>query len=256
MKKIIICFLVIFTVLSSRAQTSIAVTAGIQRTSVTPDFLVYPDTLKKSSSLKAGIILGFIANVPITKHLFFHTGILYAAKGSNQTQFYDTANLYANTINLPASQKQKKLSINTRLNISYIDVPLNIIYKSSGKGKSSFFIGAGPQLSLFYSGTNHTQTINVSQDSLGANRVRLYFKESENNDLPVGKVSGKYRVVHFGVNAFAGVEFSKVFFRINYTRDLNEFYEEEGRKYMNKTVGIGMGIYLGKRTTERANKKL
>jgi hypothetical protein len=220
---------------------------GAQKAWTTPDYLVYPDTLQKTSSKKTGIVLGVVASVPFSKHFSFRTGVLYSAKGSNQTQHYDTTDLYASTVNLPANQKSKPLSTTTKLNVNYIDIPLNLMYKLSIKGNSSFVVGVGPQLSIFYNGNTFTETVSVSQDSPEENSMKYSFKTSENNDLPIGKVPGKYRVVHFGLNAFIGIEFNRIFLNAAYTTDLNEFYAEEGRKYKNKTAGISLGIFLGQR---------
>jgi len=255
MKKLLLFLFAALAFSYSKAQSSIAITGGLQNASVSPDFILYPDTLKKLSTQKTGVLLGFIANIPLKGNLFLHTGIVYSAKGSNWTQFYDTANLYINTKDLPIGKKSKPFSTNTKLNVNYIDVPLNLMYKLPIKKSSSLTIGVGPQASIFYNGNSTSFTINVSQDSVASSSVRTSIKTVENNDLPVGKITKKYRVIHFGMNAFIGVEFSRVFFHMNYAKDLNEFYDEDGRKYKNKTLGLSFGIFLGKRNVNESDIK-
>jgi hypothetical protein len=85
----------------------------------------------------------------------------------------------------------------------------------------------------------------VSQDS--AVKAKTYFVNEKNTDLPVGKLPGQYRTLHFGANALTGVELGRVYFTINYSKDLTMFYEEDGRKYMASTIGACMGVYLGQR---------
>jgi hypothetical protein len=254
MKKLILFLLGTFALSLTKAQSSIAITGGIQNAWVSPDFILYPDTLKKFSTQKTGIVFGFTATVPIKKNLFFQTGVVYSAKGSNWTQYYDTTNLYATTANLPSNKKSKPFSTNTKLNVNYIDIPLNVKYRLPLKKSSSFTIGAGPQASIFYSGNLSSFTINVSQDSLTASSVRTSIKTEENSDLPVGQATANYRVLHFGMNAFIGMEFNRVYFHIHYAKDLNELYEEGGRKYKNKTIGLRIGVLLGQQKTNGSHK--
>lgn len=245
MKKATLLLSLLFAVLLSKAQTSIAITGGLHNSSITPAFLVYPDTLLKKSASKIGVSLGFTAKMPLHEKLFFQTGVIYATTGSDWTQFYDTTNLYYRTANLTGDKKIKKYSVNTKLSLQYINVPLNVMYQLPIKGNTSFVLGGGPQVSVFFNGKINTKTVSVSQDSLSASSVRIYTKEGENNDLLIGKSEARFRVVHFAVNAFAGFEFRKAYLRINYDRDLNEFYGEEGRQYKSATLGIRFGVYFG-----------
>lgn len=246
MKNLIAFLLVMLSASSTYAQPKIALTGGLQSASVSPDFIAYPDTLRKTSSQKTGIVLGVVANIPITKRLSFHTGILYSGKGSESTQFYDTANLYVKTKDLPANQKTKPYSLNRKLNLQYIDVPLNLVYKLPLGKNSHFTIGAGPQVSIFYNGSTSFTTLSVTQDSASASSVRTYIDVKENNDLAVGKIPKKYRVLHLGTSAFLGVDFSRIFLHINYTKGLGAFYEEEDRKYKHQTLGLSLGVFLGR----------
>jgi hypothetical protein len=123
-------------------------------------------------------------------------------------------------------------------------------------GKSHFFVGAGPTVSILYNGNLVTQTINVAQDTSTAKGVKSYFKENIDNDLPIGNMTRKYRVVHFAFNAIAGIEFTRIFLQARYSADLNEFYEEEGRSYKHKTLGFAIGVFLGQRYNSKEKKVL
>lgn len=254
MKKLILCLSIVFGFLTSRAQPSIAIVGGLQKASVTPHFIQYPDTLEKSETKKTGVVIGIVANLPLKKNFFIRTGVIYSAKGSNWTQFYDSSNLYNRTKDVPANKKKMPFLTNTKLNVNYIDIPLNLMYKLPFKNNSGLTLGIGPQASILYNGNTSSFTIHVSQDSLKESSVRTDVKETENNDLPIGKATKTYRVVHFGMNAFIGVEFNRVFFNLNYAKGLNEFYEEEGRKYKHQTLGLSMGIFLGQRPIAKSGK--
>ena len=254
MKKIILSFCAAVSFLAAHSQTSFAIVGGIQQANLSPDFLVYPDTLTKAKTQKTGISFGLVANLPLGKNFFFRTGVIYSAKGSNWTQYYDTTDLYARTKDLPANKKSLPFSINTKLNVNYIDIPMNMMYKLRFKKNSGLVVGVGPQASIFYNGSSTSFSINVSQDSIEESSVRTTVKETQTSDLPVGKSTATYRVVHFGANAFLGLEFNRVFFNVNYAQGLNEFYEQEGRKYKHQTIGFGIGIFLGKRPSPEENK--
>lgn len=246
MKKVALFSSLLLIGLISNAQSSVAITAGLHGASATPDFLTYPDTVQKSSLGKGRIMLGIVASVPIKYGLSFRTGVLYTARGSNWSQYYDTTDLYASTKSLPEDKRQKLLYSNTALNVNYIDVPLNIMYQLPVKGVTKLVIGAGPQFSMLYNGNKHYNTTYVSQahpDSV----VKYQYKQEVDEDMPIGHISGRFRIVHVGVNVFGGVEFNRVFFTVNYSRSLNAFYEEEGRYYKHRTLGASMGIFLGKR---------
>lgn len=244
MKKLILLSGSSLFCLLSFAQVRVALTGGVHGASVTPKFLVYPDTISKNTSVGvAGIELGLAADIPIRYGFYFRPGVLFSAKGSNWMQTYDTTNLVANTQNRPEGQKDELLLHNTKLHVTYIDVPLNLVYKLNIKGKTKFMIGGGPQLSFLYNGYKSVSTTSVSQRPGSA--VEYHFSEEKNTDLPIGKLSGHYRTVHLGVDALAGFEFGKVYITANYTRGLNAFFEEEGRKYKHQTIGAAIGIYLG-----------
>jgi OmpA-OmpF porin, OOP family len=246
MKKVALFSGLLLIGLITKAQTSVAITAGVNSASTTPHFLTYPDTVQKTALNKGRIMFGIVASVPIKYGLSFRTGVLYTARGSNWSQYYDTANLYASTKSLPEEKRQKLLYSNTILNVNYIDVPLNILYQLSVKGMTKLVIGGGPQLSLLYNGNKHYNTTSVSQahpDSV----VKYHYRQDVNEDLPIGHISGRFRIVHVGANVFGAIEFNRVFFTVNYSRSLNAFYEEEGRYYKHRTIGASIGIFLGNR---------
>lgn len=246
MKKTTLFAAFLLLTLVSGAQGSLAITGGLQGTSVTPNFLTYPDTVNKTSLNKARVTFGFVANVPITGGLFFRTGVLYSAKGSNWSQFYDTANVYR-------EKKAQLLTSKTELNVNYIDIPVNLLYKLPLKKKTRFIVGGGPQLSLLYTGDKTYSTTSVTQPKLDE-EAKLEYKQDVNKDLPIGHIPGRYRIVHVGANAFAGLEFNRVFLTANYSRGLGAFYEEEDRQYKHQTIGASIGIYLGKQQSAPAKK--
>src|SRR5688572_26825591 len=176
------------------AQTRISVTGGIHSTSVSP--FVNPDLkIISSAELKrSGLHFGFLADIPVrdSKKLSFQPGIIYFARGTTQELLLDTS-----TTNIFKATTEQK--------VNYIDLPLNFVFKLPLKGKTKLIMGAGPQASLFYSGSSSFTTV----DTLDK------FSFKENKDLPVGKGNEQYRVMHFGINALLGFEFKRAYLSAN-----------------------------------------
>lgn len=247
-KHLSFCFSFFVITIFSHAQLQVSITGGIHKTSITPNFLNYPDTsISKAEIGTSGIEIGISAEIPITGKFYFKPGVIYSVKGSQWNQIYDTTNLVGKTKGFPKDDERriKVQSFSINLHLAYIEMPLDIMFKTNIGAKTKFLIAAGPQLSFFYNGYTEQNKIRVSQDS--AQKVKTYFTFEKNNDLPIGKLSGKYRTLHFGANALAGVDFGRVYFTLNYTNDLTEFYEVDGRNYKASTFGGALGIYLGKR---------
>lgn len=209
---------------AAHAQFNGALVIGPQGATVSPAFTVLPDTAARTSTAKGGIRIGIITNIPLSNRFYLHTGIIYSAKGAKEQQVFDEATSGLRTAI-------------TQLNVNYIDAPVNLLYKQPLKGKTNILLGAGPQLSLFYTGSLIHSTI----DAEGK------FTEDKNEDLPVGKGDGQYRTLHLGANAFGGLEFGRVFITANYSSGLGAFYQKENKAFKQTTWGATLGLYLGKR---------
>lgn len=253
MKKFLLTACFGFSVLFSLAQSSVAIVGGLNGNTLKPDLMATSDTtVRQSATSTTRLTFGLMATVPITKILFFQAGVLYTAKGSNQTFVYDTTNLVAKTAGLPEEKRKLLLSSNGVLKLNYIDLPINLVLKVPIGGSTKFVLGGGPQLSLLYNGSTNNNSLYVSQKETDSS-VRYTYKETVNNDLPVGNATERYRVLHFGARGFAGLEFGRVAITANYTRDLTGFYEENKNDYKAETIGASISIYLGKR--ERGSGK-
>jgi hypothetical protein len=244
MKKTLFCLVLVASFSRLKAQMSLDIDAGLHVASVTPNFLNYPDTVKKTSATKIGIEVGFTINFPIKKNFSIRSGILYSSKGSGWTQVYDTTNLIANTINLPSDKKNKVYSSSTELSINYIDIPINFEYRLKIGGSTYFFVGGGPKFSLLFTGSKTVNTLSFSQEKGGD--LKSQYMSNVNNDLPIGKLPGRYRILHLSSNLLGGIDFGRVSLSAVYARDISSFYEEKGRNYKHTTVGLTLGTYIGK----------
>lgn len=219
--------LIITSVITSRSQLRVAITGGVHQADVKeennlPGF----ETFKKGYSPRTGAHFGFIADMRLSSssNFYFQPGVMLYNKGR---KFADSVE---NGIEM-VYQTSKQF-------VNYIDIPLNLVYKFNLGKKSKFLIGAGPYISFFYNGKE-------SKEVFAPGGV---FTNEENEDLPVGNNAGQYRVINFGANALAGIEFGRVFITANYGRGLNDFYQAKDYdgSFKHQTIGGTLGIFLGK----------
>ena len=225
MKKLSCCFVLLLLIATAQAQFSGALIIGPQASSVSPAFTYAPDTVARTSTKKAGIRLGIVTHIPLSNRLQLQTGVIYSAKGSKEQQVFDPA----------SSGLQTAI---TTLSINYIDAPVNLLLKLPLKGKTKFLLGAGPQLSLFYTGKYTHSLVDDAEK----------FSEVSNEDLPVGKGDGKFKTLYFSANALAGFEFGRVFINAHYVKGLNAFYQNGTDEFKFTTLGATLGIHLGKQS--------
>lgn len=239
MRKVILSLFILCFCTCSKAQFSVALVGGPQSSSVSPDFLLLPDTVKKSASRYTGINIGLIGDIPLNRKqsLVFRTGILYSAKGSQAVQNFDTSKVDLTT-------GKYLMQANTTLNVNYIDVPVNFILKLKLAGKTKFILGGGATASLFYNGSTTLNTISVSKQTPNSAPNESYLGNTY-TDLPVG-YGNKYRIIHFSANALAGFEFGRVFLTANYSSGLTDFYKKDDQRFRYTTFGAHLGIFLGR----------
>jgi OOP family OmpA-OmpF porin len=249
MRKFSLYLVALFLCMAAKAQFTVAVVGGPQFTSVTPAFILHPDTPSKNLMKRSGVNLGFITQVPLDKKqsLFFRTGVIYSEKGSKVVQSFDTSNIDL-TLN------KSLLSATTQLSVNYIDAPFNLVYKLPIKGKTKFIIGAGLQASLFYNGKTNFSTVKIEKVHRDS-AVQYKYKETIDEDLLVGKGEARYKTVHFSANALAGFEFGRVFLTANYSNALTSFYTANGQAFKFTTIGANLGIFLGNRHGKKQTVK-
>jgi outer membrane protein OmpA-like peptidoglycan-associated protein len=248
MRKLILSLPVLFLCFTSRSQFSVAIVAGPQSNSVTPAFSLNPDTTSLSTSTKhTGLNFGFIANSALNKKqtLFFRTGVIYSARGSQTFQQYDTGKV-------DLTDGKHFFETTTTLKINYIDIPVNLLYKFPLKGKTKFLLGGGIQASLFYNGSTDFSSIKAYKDDPDSS-AKLEYRQTMNKDLPVGTAANKFRTLHFSANAITGFEFGRAFITVGYSNGLTDFFKSDDQSFKHKTLSFNFGIFLGSTKTNKIN---
>ena len=217
-----------FAVSITNAQLRVAIVGGPQSSSVkeTNDLPGW-DSISNNYSSRTGLHFGFIADLPLssTSKLYFQPGIIFSNKGRKYAAPYDSVG----TVKTFSSSQF----------VNYIDIPLNLVLKFNIGKFTKFMIGGGPYGSFFYNGKEKSETLFNNGN----------YESSENNDLPIGKKTGQYKVINYGVNGLAGLEFKKWFLTANFSRGFGSFYTASYIGDLNhQVIGGTIGIYLGKPT--------
>ncbi|MFC0775605.1 OmpA family protein [Terrimonas alba] len=228
--------------LFSNAQLRVGILGGFHQSKVIEDNNIPGwDTIKNNFSNRNGAHFGFIADLRFNdrSNFYFQPGVIFFTKGRNyknspsdSTVVFKRPLLSDSVVNTVYYETRKQF-------VNYIDLPLNIVYKIKLAKKINFILGGGPYISFFYDGFDKKENVLVD--------VRL--TTDENDDLPIGKGSGKYAIFNYGVNALAGFEFGRVFLTANYSRGLNDFYKPTdytATNYKHEVMGATLGIFLGK----------
>jgi outer membrane protein OmpA-like peptidoglycan-associated protein len=222
----LILLICLFAVAITQAQFKLAIVGGVHSSSVKEtNNLPGWDSISNNYSSRTGIHIGFMGNLQFSNgsKFYFQPGVIFYNKGRKYTAPYDTAGLVK--------------AFSSSQFINYIDVPLNLAIKFPLGKKNKFMISGGPYVSFFYNGKEKTETVFNGGG----------FESTENNDLPVGKKSGQYKTVDYGLNALAGFEFGRVFLTVNFSRGLGDFYTPGYDGHLNhQVIGGTLGIYLGR----------
>lgn len=243
MKRIsFVASLCLFCFLVSYSQLRVAIVGGGHQSKVLEENDIPGwDTLQNNYSGRNGVHAGFMADLRLSEksNFYFQPGVLFFTKGRNyKTAPVDSTVVFKRPL-LPDSAVNTVFIENRKQYLSYIDIPMNIVYKLRLGRKVNFILGGGPYVSFFYNGFERKDMTLVD--------VRLTTEE--NKDLPIGKGTGKYSTLDFGVNGLAGFEFGRVFLTANYSRGLKDFYEPAdytATEYKHEVMGATLGIFLGK----------
>ncbi len=212
MKKILISILLftaMFTAVQSFAQLSFGVKGSFNMYNLSSKD---NDGKKIESSMIPAFDAGAFVEIPIAPEFYFRPELYFATKGA----------------------KSKNQTPESKINLSYIVLPLNFLYKSDLSG-GKVFIGIGPYLALGVGG----------KISSGSNDYKIKFKNDVTmNDL---ETSLYYKPIDFGANLIAGYEFkNKISLAINTSLGLTNIESKvDGKQADSSTKNNGFGLTIG-----------
>jgi hypothetical protein len=189
------------------AKTTFGVRAGVNFTNVTGDDL--------ENKMKAGFNIGVNAEIPVASEFYLQPGLLFSTKGAKADEG------------------------DGKLNLSYLEVPINFLYKPTlGDGK--LILGFGPYVGFGIGGKFKD----------GDAEVDVKFKndvKASDQSLTDPKIFMKG--LDFGGNLLVGYELSsKLSFQLNAQLGMSNLNPKfEGEKPDDKAKNTGFGISVGYR---------
>lgn len=169
----------------ANAQTKVGIKAGVNFSNV-----IMKDANGKKANTQSmpGILLGLTVDIPVIGDFYIQPAVQYSKKGYQQETggFYNTAT-------------------NFKVNASYIEVPLNILYKPRlGPGK--LLVGAGPYIGYGTGGHWKSDKDAAVGDIVVGNKGDVIFR---NDPLDGGDINSYTygKPLDYGLNFLAGYEF-------------------------------------------------
>lgn len=199
--------------LTSKAQISYGVRAGINFQNLNGKDYSGKDLDNK---IKTGFHIGVNAEIPFVPDFYIQPGLLFSTKGAKQDD--------------PASTEDLKI------NLSYIEVPINLLYKPSfGPGK--LLLGFGPYIGIAVGGKTKE----------GDQKMDIKF----DNNVTISEYNAKYNYakrMDFGGNLLVGYELAKkISFQLNAQLGMTkinpkyEFITNDKAKLKNTGFGFSVG---------------
>ena len=215
-----ILLLIVFAGSPAMAQLGYGPELGIGMSNM----LFKPDnvfTSSSTSSIFSGRV-GAMMDVGFTQHVYFQSGLFLSRKGQKRSYSF-----YYNDSVHDAEQQT--------LYLHYLDLPLNIVFKSGAQGKKRLCLGVGATVSYLAWGKNIQQATGSAAGEPYDVHTNEVFKE--------GTVIRSFDI---GVSVFAAFEmptglFLKAYFNSG-VKDLG-FHSEIDK---NRMWGIGVGYIMGK----------
>lgn len=224
MKKMIFLIAAAMPYAGAIAQIGFAPEVGVGASNMRfiPDNVFTGSSQNSQFSWRAGVIL----DAPFTQHIYFQSGLYWSRKGHNRNYSFRVSDS-------TYDHEDRTFTLN------YVDLPLNVVFKTAEQGKGRFCLGAGAMMSYLIAG-------HVKGTSMGK-----YNDTAFNNTISAsaGEVLRKFDI---GVSFFSAYEFpGGLYLRVYYisgVKDIGTLTEVS----KNRMWGIGAGYYFGK--NRNANK--
>jgi hypothetical protein len=179
---------------------------------------------KLENDMIIGYHAGLNVQIPVAPEFYFQPGVLFSTKG-------------AKNVNDPVTRT---------INLSYLEVPLNLVYKGL-LGRGYVLVGFGPYVGYAFSGKDKYEGGSVSVEN------DIEFKNELDANDPL--TTTYFKALDAGANIFAGYEMAGgLFFQLNTQLGLLDIHPEDNRvgslpapdpadnKSVFKNTGFGMSL--------------
>lgn len=197
---------------NAQDKTTFGVRAGVNFTNINGKAA---DGTKDDGKLKAGFNVGVNAEIPLVPDFYVQPGLLLSTKGA------------------------KDKTGDGKLNLSYLEVPINLLYKPTlGSGK--MLLGFGPYVGFGIGGKYKN----------GSEKEDVKFKNDvKTSDVSLSDPKVFLNGLDFGGNLLVGYELSnKLSFQLNAQLGMSNLNPKvNGTKPKNKAHNTGFGVSVGYR---------
>lgn len=190
------------------AQVKWGIGGGLHNTSVIEknNLPGWDHQYKGNFSPLGGFHAGLFSEINLDKNASWaiQPALLYTNKGRKFSQSYDSVKSFLNDTS----------AINASWKISYLELPVNFVYRLPLTSKVRLVLGGGPYAALYMNSKTSYEILNASGE-------RSVF----DNKLAMGDEVNQYKKLDWGLNALAGFDFNdRLMLTANYSRSLSDFY--------------------------------
>jgi hypothetical protein len=151
-----------------------------------------------SNMFKHGFHAGVIGDIGLSNNFSVVPGLRYSMKGGEMDLEYNSTKMVGNN-SVPTVIKDKN-----KLTYHYVEMPVNVVYKTGMPGDGRFMIGAGPYLAYMVNAQNKW---NRTESWLGENGQPLSNSEKGAQKLETGsKSEDDIKSWDYGAQAFVGYQ--------------------------------------------------
>jgi hypothetical protein len=227
MKKVITLIVGTVATLQSFSQLALGVqgTGNLSDAKIEAAYLYSPT--KKTRVLPGA---GIVADVTLSPSLMLRTGLNYQQQGIT---------IKATFPGVPGEIDE--IRSEAKLNLQYLQIPLNILYTT--KGTTQFYFGGGPYISVGVSGNSKVVTTYKFSDGsteTEKEESNVFEKDEEGNRM--------FNRTDYGVGAIAGVKLpGGLFANVGYQYSFANLSKDEESTYRNRGLQLTVGYYLWRR---------
>ena len=219
---------------ASKANAQSGFAPELAITNTTPQYVAPSFFKTQSTSPMLGCRMGGIADIALSGHLYFQTGLYFSVRGYTKNILADSAGVVYEHV----TEKQE---------IHYLELPLFLMFKTGTQGHGRICFAAGASISFVVGGQ-----VTTSDDGRSLNGN--YYNNNYKNTLVPGRDVMR---TDAGLNLSLGYEMPKgLFIRAFYYKGFNNLSTYGDESIRLSSWGIGMGYFVGKGRHDKPDEDL
>jgi hypothetical protein len=184
-----------------------------------------------SNQIKVGIHAGIVTDLSISNNFSVAPGLRYIMKGAVEESNYN-----GEVDGFSASIEEKN-----KLTYHYIELPVNLVYKTGTEGSGRFLIGAGPYLAYMVNAQNSYKVTAKYFDGGGEPQE---MEDKGSTSLEIGDDEGdQVKATDFGVQGFLGYQMaSGMFAKVGSSVGLSNTFPGGGSEFKSKNYNFFLTV--------------